>query len=232
MAAKSKVGMITFKKASRWVLAGLGLLLLCGSFDLQNLEKRRAQTKASQFDAADYARGFWDARLPEILDQSPEARSLVHLFNTNMDAAIQQGQTLGESRVHAYLLQGMGTVVAVDKKGIALKLAESDPGALVRILTGLFISGNAIRDASGLVDVSAFSDTMKFNRISSEINKIVVTEVIKPFLAESPEPGQRVRFIGAAELAEDATEETPFGRKDKDGKAHLLSIVPIRLAFD
>jgi predicted lipoprotein len=188
--------------------------------------------KASQFDAADYARDFWDTRLPDILDQCPETRALMHLFNTDMDAAIQKGQTLGDSRVHAYLLQGSGTIVTVDKKGIALKLNESDSGATVLISTGLFIAGNAIRDASGLVDVSAFSDTMKFNRISSEINKIVVTEVIKPFLAESPRAGQRIRFFGAAEVAEDATEKTPFGLQDQDGNDHLFSIVPIRLAIE
>ena len=225
--------MIRFNKTSKRMLAGLGLiLLLCASIRLQKLDEVRAQMKASQFDAAEYARDFWDVRLPGVLDQSPEAQSLVPLFNTDMKAAIQQGQTLGESRTHAYLLQGTGTIVTVDKKGIALKLAESGTGPVVLISTGLFVAGNAIRDASGLVDVSAFSDTMKFNRISSQINNIVVTEVIKPFLTKSPKPGQQVRFIGAAEVAEDATEKTPFGDKDKDGSDHLLSIVPIRLAID
>lgn len=214
------------KKTSRVVWGGLGLLLLWGSVDLQNLEQKRARMKASRFDAAEYARDLWDNRLPEILDQGPNARSLVRLFNTDMEAAIQQGQTLGESRVHAYLLQGMGTVVDIDKKGVALKLDESDPGASIRVSTGAFIAGNAIRDASGLVDVSAFSDTMKFNRISTEINKIVVADVIEPFLVETPRIGQRVRFIGAAEVAEDATEDMPFGPD------RLLSIVPIRLTRD
>lgn len=188
--------------------------------------------KSIQFDAADYARDFWDIGLPDVLAQSLETRFLIQLFNTDMDTAIEQGQTLGESRVHAYLLQGSGTIVIMDQKGIALRLDESESGATVRILTGRFISGNAIRDASGLVNVSDFSDTMKFNRISSHINKIVVTEVIKPFLETSPEIGQQVTFIGAAEVAEDATEQTPFGSKDKHGKAHLLSVVPIRLTLD
>ena len=223
MDAKSDMGMTRLKTTSRWVLAALGLLLLWGSVDLQDLKERRASMKASQFDAAEYARDLWENRLPDILDHSPEARSLVHLFNTDMNAAIEQSQTLGESRVHAYLVKGTGTVVDIDKKGVVLKFAESDSGALIRISTGAFISGNAIRDACGLVDVSAFSDTMKFNRISTEINKIVVTDVIKPFLTESLEIGQRVRFIGAAEVPEDATEETPFGQD------HLLTIVPIRL---
>lgn len=223
--------MAKLKTPAKWILTGLGfVLLLCVSIRLEKLDQRRTRMKAFQFDAADYTRDFWDIGLPEVLTQSLETQTLIQLFNTDMNAAIEQGQTLGESRVHAYLLKGSGTIVTMDKKGIALRLDESESGATVRILTGQFISGNAIRDASGLVNVSDFSDIMKFNRISSHINKIVVTEVIKPFLETSPEIGQQVTFVGAAEVAEDATEQTPFGSKDKHGKAHLLSIVPIRLA--
>jgi predicted lipoprotein len=221
------------KKNLKWVLGGFGLfILLSGSVRLEKLDVMRAQMKAAQFDAAEYARDFWGTRLPEVLDQSNDARSLIQLFNTDMGTAIKRGQTLGESRVHAYLLKGSGTIVTKDKKGMILKLTDSDEEAAVRILTERFISGNAIRDASGLVNVSDFSDTMKFNRISSHINKIVVTEVIEPFLETSPETGQQVTFIGAAEVAEDATEQTPFGGKDKHGKDHLLSIVPISVKLD
>ena len=74
---------------------------------------------------------------------------------------------------------------------------------------------------------------MKFNRISFEINKIVVQEVIKPFLDKGPQAGMTVRFVGAAEVAEDATEAVPFGSREKenesDGAYHLLKLVPLRL---
>jgi len=224
---------MTKSKTIKWILGSIGLaLILCGSVRLEKLDQRRAEMRATEFNARDYARDFWDSGLPTVLDRSVQAQSLIHLLNTDMKTAIGKGRTLGESRVHAYLLQGSGTIVGADKQGIALKLMDSDAEAAVRILTGLFIAGNAIRDASGLVDVSAFSDTMKFNKISSEINRIVVNEVIKPFLTVSPRPGQRIHFIGAAEVAEDATQESFFGHKDKEGHDHLLTIVPIRLTRD
>lgn len=222
------------KQHVKWIGIGLGLILLLSiSLRFERLDERRARMKANQFDAADYARDFWDNRLPEVLEHSNDAQSLIHLLNNDMDAAIQKGQTLGESRVHAYLMQGTGTIVGQDKKGLIVDLAGSDGGnPTVRIVTALFISGNAIRDASGLVNVSAFSDTMKFNRISSQINRMVVADVIEPFLAQSPERGQKVTFFGAAEVAEEATEQTLFGQANDQKDIHLLSVVPVRLTLE
>ena len=96
----------------RFIWLGLGVLLITHSVEFQDLEERRAQARALQFNAADYARDLWDSRLPGILDQGIDAQALIKLFNTDMRAAIKQGRTLGESRVHAYLIQGQGRVVA------------------------------------------------------------------------------------------------------------------------
>ena len=72
---------------------------------------------------------------------------------------------------------------------------------------------------------------MKFNRISAEINRIVVQEVIAPFLEETPKVGMSVSFIGASEVADDATEEILFGQRrgGSEDARHLVKIVPIRL---
>ncbi len=215
-------------------LLGL-LLLLGGSMEFSSLETRRAEQRAQRFDPSRYARDFWDQRLDSVLETALDAAEMVELFNRDMEAAIGKGRTLGQSRVHAYLLEGHGRMVALDRQGLCVSVTGSDDTPEVLICTGSYISGNAVRDASGLVDVSAFSDTMKFNRISSEINKIVVQEVIKPFLEQGPQVGSTVRFVGAAEVAEDATQDVPFGARLEDGASkptyHLLKVVPIRLAL-
>ena len=48
-----------------------------------------------------------------------------------------------------------------------------------------------------------------------------------------------VRFLGAAEVAEDATEKTPFGGRERSegdmrtkGPWHLLRVIPIRLEVE
>jgi len=223
-------------RMSRFIWLGLGILLIYHSLEFQNLEEHRAQARAQQFNAADYARDLWDSRLPGILDQAMDAQSLIELFNTDMPAAIKQGRTLGESRVHAYLMKGQGRIVGKHRKGFLLSVADPGDRAEILLRTGSFISGNAVRDASGLVDVSAFDDTMKFNRISFEINKILVQAVIEPFIEQTPKAGQVVTFVGAAEVAEDATEAHAFGDMLdtglQAGQFHLLQIVPLRLSLE
>ncbi|MBE0535732.1 MAG: DUF2291 family protein [Phycisphaerae bacterium] len=216
-------------------IVSLGFLL-GGSLEFRRLDDKRAEERAARFSPAEYARDFWDNRLVAEMDSPQAVDELIRLFNTDMKGAIAKGRTLGESRVHTYLLQGTGRIVAVDKDGLLLSVLpeHTDPHVVIR--TGAYIPGNAVRDASGLIDVSAFSDTMKFNRISAEINRIVVQEVITPFLDRQPQVGMNVRFIGAAEVAEDATERIPFGGRERhegsDGPWHLLKIVPIQLEVE
>jgi len=219
-------------------LAALALVL-GSSLEFRRLDEKRAEERTARFSPAEYARDFWDNRLAAVLDHPQPADELIRLFNTDMEAAIAQGRTLGHSRVHAYLLAGSGRVTAVQKDGLLVSVLADDPNPEILLCTGAYISGNAVRDASGLVDVSAFSDTMKFNRISAEINRIVVQEVIAPFLERTPQVGMSVRFLGAAEVAEDATEKTPFGGRVGATHAspvqaswHLLRVVPIRLEVE
>ena len=218
-------------------IIGVALLALVGrSLEFRRLDDKRAEERIARFSPAEYARDFWDNRLPTALGSPLAADELIRLFNTDMRAAIAKGRTLGQSRVHAYLLAGRGRIVAVQKEGLLVSALADDPNPQILLCTGAYIAGNAVRDASGLIDVSAFSDTMKFNRISAEVNRIVVQEVIAPFLGRTPQVGMCVRFVGAAEVAEDATEKTPFGGRERpeepNGPRHLLSVVPIRLEVE
>lgn len=212
------------------------VLVLGSSVEFRNLREKRAEERAQRFDPAQYARDFWDNRLNAALDRAQDASELIRLFNTDMGAAVRRGRTLGQSRVHVYLLAGEGRIVQMERDGLLVSVLPDDPGPEVLICAGAYIAGNAVRDASGLIDVSAFSDTMKFNRISSEINRIVVQEVIEPFLAKQPQEGMAVRFIGAVEVAEDATESVPFGGREEHDDAedswHLLRIVPVLLELE
>ena len=215
-------------------IVGLALaaVVLGSSVEFRRLDAKRAEDQAARFSPAEYARTFWDNRLPAALDAAQPAGELIRLFNTAMEVAVARGRTLGQSRTHAYLLEGLGRIVAVEKDGLLVSILPDDPNPEVLIRTGSYIPGNAVRDASGLVDVSAFPDTMKFNRISAEINRIVVLEVISPLLDRQLQAGMNVRFAGAAEVAEDATEDVPFGGRKADGSWHLLKVVPIRLELE
>ena len=62
-----------------------------------------------------------------------------------------------------------------------------------------FIYGNAIRDASGLVEVKDFPNTADLNAISEELNKIVRTAVIPPVKGKIKK-GNRLSMVAALEL--------------------------------
>lgn len=220
-----------------YAVSGVAVLLLVGSsVEFRSLEQKRAEDRAELFNPVPYARDFWTHRLGGVLETALRVEELIHLFNTDMDAAVDKGRTLGQSRVHAYLLEGEGKIISVNKDGLCVSVTSPEADPEILICAGSYISGNAVRDASGLVDVSAFSDTMKFNKISFEINKIVVQEVIAPFLDKGPRPGMTVRFVGAVEVAEEATQEVPFGARkgqsESDDAYHLLKVVPIRLDLE
>ena len=59
-----------------------------------------------------------------------------------------------------------------------------------------FIYGNAIRDASGLVDVKDFPNTMDLNNISEELNKMVRKTVLPPFKT-AVKKGDKIIVTGA-----------------------------------
>ena len=215
----------------------VALLWIVGSsVELRSLEARRAEQRAELFKPAQYARDFWDQRLGGVLETALSVEYMIGLFNDDMDAAVSMGQTLGQSRVHAYLLKGKGRIVSIDKAGLSVSITGSESSPEILICAGSYISGNAVRDASGLIDVSTFSDTMKFNMIGAEINKIVVQEVIKPFQEKGPQVGMTVTFIGAAEVSEEATQDIRFGERrrgsEPDPSYHLLKIVPIQLTLE
>ncbi|MGD8499733.1 MAG: DUF2291 family protein [Phycisphaerales bacterium] len=226
------------KKTCKYTAAAaIMAFLLYRSIYFENLAKVKEQQRRGAFNAAEYARDFWDNQLSTVLDNAADVRELIELFNTNMAEAIRRyGKAPGISRVYAYLLKGEGKILTTGEDGLEVSVGEAQANPDVLIATGFYIPGNAVRDASGLVDVSRFSDTMKFNEISAEINKIVVKEVIKPFLDKKPAAGMTVQFFGATRVAKDATEEHLFGQLLSDtGNAkefQLVRVVPIKLELE
>lgn len=223
------------KKVLKYTVAvAIVAFLLYSGVYFEDLEKVRQLRQQKAFDPAKYARDFWDNQLIGVLDRAVDVEELIELFNTNMPEAVKRyGKTPGVSRVYAYLLTGEGEIVAAREDGWEVRVDETKENPDVFVETGRYIPGNEVRDASGLVDVSEFDDTMKFNEISCEINKIVVNEVIKPFMDEGPRVGMTVKFYGATQVAKDATEEHLFGELlDNNGdekEFQLVTIVPIKL---
>jgi len=79
-----------------------------------------------------------------------------------------------------------------------------------------YIYGNAVRDASGLVDIKDFTNTTDLNNISEQLNKTIRLEVLPPFKKQVKQ-GNKIEVVAAVEL----------------NKAHInfndLELIPVRL---
>ncbi len=173
-------------------------LLAYNSVYFKKLDEVKAG--AAAFNAAGYAKDFWDKKLIPGLSKAVELGALTTQLNTEKDKAFDQhSHALGIGNIRYFLVKGQGVVTDVSENEVSVKLADaSESGGNVRIATE-YIFGNAVRDASGAIDINAFTNSMDFNNVSAEINKLIREKVVPPFKSKVKK-GDRVAFQGAIEL--------------------------------
>ena len=192
----------------------LAVLVLGLSIRLKPLDEIKSQSQ-KKFDASEYALDFWNRFLPRVLDSATDMEKLLTLLESDKNAALtKHGKSVGIGAQYSFLVRGSGTIEQVVPKGLLLSLAPSHKDTVL-IRTRNFFS-NAIRDASGVVNVSDFPSTMEFNEISGEINKIVQQQVVADHL-DLFETGKPLEFVGAFELDENTRKTAP------------IEIIPIRI---
>lgn len=195
----------------KWKIA-IGIFTACliyNSVYFDKLDELQERNQAQLFDAVTYARDFWDNRIPTILDNAVDVQVLLELVQRDMEKAVSQyGKQLGIGNTFYFLIKGRIRIVSIEDDQILFNTATSGSPNTLSMNTD-FVFGNAIRDASGLVNVSQFTSTMEFNTVSSEINKIVLREVITPFLKEAV-MGDIVTFIGACPINQERPNLSPL----------------------
>jgi predicted lipoprotein len=161
--------------------------------------KKLDEVKAgsASFNAAKYANDFWNTKLIPNLNKAVEINSLLSLLKTDKEKAFKDhSHALGIGNIRYFLINGSGVVTDVAENQVSVQIEGVAPD--VNIATE-YIFGNAVRDASGAIDINAFSNSMDFNNVSAEINKIIREKVVPPFKSKVKK-GDRVDFTGAIEL--------------------------------
>lgn len=182
---------------------GLGGILVCfalyHSVYFKRLDDVKAQSQAATFDPASYADDFWKTRLLSNLGEAVGMAGLISTLESNPSEAFERhSHALGIGNIRFFLVSGTGTVSTISDNGVEVAIDGSEAGHTVTIATE-FIFGNAIRDASGQIDINEFDNTMDFNNVSAEINRIVRETVLPPF-RQQVTVGSKVAFSGAVEL--------------------------------
>jgi len=206
------------RKIIRYSLSILLLLFVAyNSVYFKKLDEVKAAITTG-FDAAKYAHNFYKDKLLPNLNKAVEIDTLIQLLTTAPGQAFKDySHAINIGNTRYFLVKGAGNITTVGEDATTVTIKNNDTKKEIKIATE-FIYGNAIRDASGLMNLSDFSSIMDFNNVSEDVNKIVRKEVVPAFKAKA-KAGDIVQFSGAIEL----------------NQAHLnldsIKVMPITLAI-
>ena len=204
-------------KAAKYViLIVLMAAVAYNSVYFKKLDEVKASRSAKQFNAAAYAQTFWTAKLIPNLDKAIDITQLTTMLSTNAPKTFDTySHALGIGNLRYFLVKGKGTIASVNEDDVSI-LLQPDTSRPILTLATEYIFGNAIRDATGLINVNDFTNTMDFNNVSAELNKIIREKVLPPFKQQAKK-GDKVEFTGAIEL----------------NKEHLdiskIEVIPVRI---
>jgi predicted lipoprotein len=152
-----------------------------------------------KFNAGSYTKKLWEERLPSKLDSAVSLITLIEAIETNSAAAFSQySNAIAIGNYRYSLVKVTGTVMIVNEDDIILQLSHADSLMKIKMATE-FVYGNAIRDASGLMDIRDFANTTDLNNISEELNKTVRTAVL-PSFKKQVKAEDKVEVTGAIEI--------------------------------
>ena len=204
------------KAAKYIILIVIMATVAYNSVYFKKLDEVNASRSAKQFNAAAYAQTFWTTKLIPNLDKAIDITQLTTMLSTNAPKTFDTySHALGIGNLRYFLVKGKGTIASVNEDDVSI-LLQPDTSRPILTLATEYIFGNAIRDATGLVNVSDFTNTMDFNNVSAELNKIIREKVLPPFKQQAKK-GDKVEFTGAIEL----------------NKEHLdiskIEVIPVRI---
>ena len=188
------------------------------AFHIVSLKQAKAAKDQGVFNPAEFAAKFWSERLTPSLNQAPDAPTvLAALAKDPKSAATNYGRTVGMSDTVFYLMRGTGTVNSVGGSGVGVSSRGNGAEADLLLKTGLLF-GNTVRDATGLLTASEFPNSQNFNDVSTELNRIVESQVL-PSLKTNAATGRKLRFVVCAEVSDNDAGERP------------LKVIPVQIEF-
>lgn len=161
---------------------------------------KAARSTTGPFNAGAYANTFWTTKLLPATTKAdnsiPDLNMLITSLKTEPEKTFDQySHALGIGNIRYFLVKGQGIVSAISPTDITVSLPN---GTELNVATE-YIFGNAARDASGLIQITEFSNTTDLNNVAAEVNEIIRKQVI-PGLKATAKTGQNVQFVGAIEL--------------------------------
>jgi predicted lipoprotein len=176
-------------------------------FHIIPLKQVAAATAAAKFAPAAFAETFWTNKLLAAIPQKAvPADKLIEAIQSNPATARTNFSLNAGASTYYYFLTGTGRVTTVTDDEISLSITSTNP--VISLQTGL-IFGNALRDGTGLLNVSDYPNSQDYNAISEALNHIVETRVL-PNLRQQAKVGTTISFTGCAEIDDESTDLKPL----------------------
>jgi predicted lipoprotein len=156
-------------------------------------------TSNAKFDAPGFTSKIWSEKMPAKMDSAVDLATFINAVATDKEAALKRySNALGIGNYRYALIKAQATVAFVNEDDVQVQLPVHD-SVINAVLATEYIYGNAIRDASTLIDVKDYPNTSDLNSISEEMNKIVRTSVVPPF-KNAVKKGDKINVTAAIEL--------------------------------
>lgn len=194
-----------------------------------------AIAQGGAFDAKSFVESKWPDVKASILGSDVSLATVLSAIQTdaagaatkdNLKAVAEQHGLTTVGEAHVFMVQGSGTVTAVDtesRTGTMDVAVDGYSGPIkVKILTGPRIPSDetSVRDAVGYIQFGDFKEQTEFGKVARELNKRVTAEVLEKIDAANMQ-GKNVTFSGAFTIR---TFNEPG-----DINMSEITVVPVRL---
>jgi predicted lipoprotein len=164
----------------------------------EKLSTRKNNTAAA-FDAVGFSKKLWEEKMPAKMDSAVQLTTLINAINKEGETAINKyTNALAIGNYRYALVKLDGTVTDVKEDEVLISVKHNDSLITVNLATE-FVYGNAIRDASGLVQVKDFPNTNDLNSVSEELNKIIRSGVL-PSFKSAIKKDDKVNIVAALQI--------------------------------
>lgn len=144
---------------------------------------------------------IWTSKvIPTILEKAHDIAAILPEIRANPEAAGQKYGRRDATNPFNYMVKGAGKVVAINTKSragtLTINLNANGPPESVQLQIGPVVLGTALRDATGLVTFSQFTNQVDYADASKEMNARALKMALNG-LDLSTLMGKTISFYGA-----------------------------------
>ena len=189
------------KKFSLYLILFLCFALLAyNSVYFRKLSEMKKATD-NQFDAGVFANKLWEGELQTSINSAIELPLLLKSISENADAAFEQHtHALAIGNYRYAMVKLKGEIMAVNENEVLVSISLPHADSLLTVaITTEFVYGNAVRDASGLLDARDFNNASDLNNIAEALNELARKNIV-PAIKKTAKQNNTVEIIGAVQL--------------------------------